>query len=126
VTTQTLQRSPVWPYGLASGLVCGIAVAAALALKSTPALFGAGAAALGALCALGALPTGVRSGTNGVLAAFTVGFLARALLVAAGLFASGARGDAALSYVFTFFALYAATQAIEILYVRASTSSRQP
>lgn len=124
--TQTLERAQVWPYGLASAIACGIAIAAALVFKSTPALFGAGAAALGALCALGALPTGVRSGTNGLLAAFTVGFLARALLVAAGLFASGARGDAALSYAFTFFALYAATQAIEILYVRASTSSRQP
>ena len=52
-----------------------------------------------------------------MLAGFTVGFLARGVLVAVGLIASGARGAAALPYAFAFFVLYAVTQGVEIAYV---------
>jgi hypothetical protein len=63
-------------------------------------------------------------GTSGVLAAFSVGFLCRMVLVAVGLIASGARGTAALVYVGAFFAVYAATQTIEILFVHRSSRPR--
>ena len=47
-----------------------------------------------------------------------MGYLATAFLVAVGLIASGAHGRDALTYVFVFFALYAATQVVEVLFVR--------
>ena len=122
-TTAAFRPASFVPYALASCAACAIGTAVA-ALSGRPALIGALAATLAAACAFAALTAVGRSGTNGLLAAFTAGFFARALLVAVGLFLSGARGDAALSYVFSFFAVYAATQVVEILFVRAS--SRQP
>jgi hypothetical protein len=58
-----------------------------------------------------------------VLAGFSIGFLCRAVLVAGGLLASGARGNLALVYALAFFTLYAATQLIEVLFVHASSRS---
>lgn len=123
--TQALQRTPLFPFAAASAAACAIGIGGALLAGGRPALFGAGAASLAAVGALAALSSGVRQGSvNGLLLAFTVGFFCRMILVALGLIASGARGDAALAYVGSFFALYLVTQVIEILFVRAS--SRQP
>ena len=41
--------------------------------------------------------------------------------MAAGLIASGARGNLALIYAAAFFTLYAATQSIEVLFVHRSS-----
>ena len=123
--TQALQRTPLFPFAAASAAACAIGIGGALLAGGRPALFGAGAASLAAVGALAALSSGVRQGSvNGLLLAFTVGFFCRMILVALGLITSGARGDAALAYVGSFFALYLVTQVIEILFVRAS--SRQP
>jgi hypothetical protein len=85
----------------------------------TAAVFGAAAASLGAFCGLAALAAAQGRGLNGVLAGFVIGFLCRALLVGVGLIASGAQGGGALTYVLFFFVLYAATQVVEVLFVRA-------
>ncbi len=123
--TTALERTPLLPFAAASAAACAIGIGGALFSGVRPAVFGAAAAALAAIGALAALAAGVRAGTvNGLLGAFTVGFFCRMILVALGLIASGARGDAALAYVGSFFALYLVTQVIEILFVRAS--SRQP
>ncbi len=82
------------------------------------------AASLGALCGLSALWAAAGRGVNGVLAGFTIGFLSRAILVAVGLVASGARGNLALVYVAAFFSLYAATQIVEVLFVHKSSQLR--
>ncbi len=114
------------PYAGASALACALAVAAALLLPAQwrgPAIYGAVAASLGALGALAALAVSIGRGINGLLAGFTIGFLCRALLVAAGLVASGARGNLALVYVGAFFTLYAFTQAVEVLFVHRSSRS---
>lgn len=118
----------VWPYAIASAACCALSLGLAMGLGEparTPAVFGAAAASLGALCALAALTAASRS-LNGVLGAFVAGFLCRGLLVGVGLFASGARGNAALTYVFSFFALYAATQVVEVLFVRAQAQGATP
>jgi hypothetical protein len=112
------------PYAGASAAVCAIGIAVSLLLPAearSPALFGTIAAAIGGLCGLAALAGFVGNGTNGVFAGFTVGFLCRIVLVAAGLLLSGARGNLALVYVGAFFTLYAATQVVEILFVHSST-----
>lgn len=114
------QGPSILPYAAASASACACVLLAAFfmpAASRQPAVFGAAASSLGALCALSALAGSAAKGTNGVLAGFSIGFLARALLVAVGLLASGARGDAALTYVFTFFGLYAVTQLVEIVFV---------
>ena len=84
-----------------------------------PAVYGAVAASLGAVCALSALVMSIDRGVNGVFLGFTIGFLCRAVLVGAGLMTSGARGGLAVVYVAAFFALYAVTQIVEVLFVRA-------
>jgi hypothetical protein len=112
------------PYALASAAVCALGIAAALLLPEPsrgPALYGTGASALGALCAFAALSRAAGKGVNSVLTGFSIGFLCRAALVAAGLLASGARGNLTLMYVGAFFTLYAATQVIEVLFVQASS-----
>jgi hypothetical protein len=111
-------KAKTWPFATASAAACatGIAIAAAV---GGPALYGAVAASLGAVCALAALVAVIDRGTNGVLLGFTIGFLVRGVLVGAGLIASGARGNAALAYVIAFFALYAVTQTVEVLFVHA-------
>ena len=111
-------------YALASAAACVVAIAVALCLPEparSPAVYGTAAASLGALCAFAALARSAHRGLNAVLAGFTIGFLCRAALVAAGLLASGARGHLALVYVAAFFALYAATQLIEVLFVHRSS-----
>jgi hypothetical protein len=117
-------RSRTRPFAAASALVCVIGVAIALSLPEPakePAVYGAGAAALGALCAFAALALSAGKGLNGVLTGFSIGFFCRAALVAAGLIASGARGKLALVYVAAFFVVYAATQVIEVLFVQSSS-----
>ena len=112
------------PYAGASAAVCALGIAVSMFLPPQArgaALFGAAAATVGGLCGLAALAALIGGGVNGVLAGFTVGFLCRALLVAAGLLLSGARGNLALVYVAAFFTLYAGTQLVEILFVHSST-----
>ena len=112
---------------MASAGVCALAIAVSLLLPDHargPALYGSASAALGALCAFSALVRGVAKGGTSVLTAFTIGFLCRAALVAAGLLASGARGNLALVFAGAFFTLYAATQVIEVLFVHASSRTQ--
>jgi len=117
-----MPRARLWPFALASAACCAAALGCAGSLAEpsrTPAVFGAAAASLGALCGLAALAAAQGRGLNGVLAGFVIGFLCRALLVGVGLIASGAQGGGALAYVLFFFVLYAATQVVEVLFVRA-------
>ena len=110
----------VAPYAVASALACSIAVGASMLLPDASRMagvFAAVAASAGALCSLSAFAAVAGRGTQGVLLGFTIGFLCRAALIGIGLVASGARGNTALVYVGCFFALYLATQMIEILYV---------
>jgi hypothetical protein len=114
----------VAPFALASTAACALGAGLCLLVPGSArgvAFYGVAAASLGALCGLGALALFAGKGINGVLAAFTVGFLCRAVLVAAGLFASSARGNLALVYTGAFFTLYAATQLVEILFVHRSS-----
>ncbi|HEY6909867.1 MAG TPA: hypothetical protein VI356_10885 [Myxococcales bacterium] len=112
------------PFALASASACALGAALCLLVAGAArgaALYGVAAASLGAICGLGALSLWAGKGINGLLAGFTVGFLCRAVLVAAGLFASGARGNLALVYTGAFFTLYAATQLVEVLFVHRSS-----
>ena len=120
------QKTRLMPYAVASGCACMAAIAVAIWLQKPVAVYGAVAASFGALCGLSALATFGGRGVNGVLLGFTIGFLCRAVLVAVGLIASGARGNAALSYVFSFFGLYLATQIVEILFVARGTQGATP
>lgn len=116
-------RSKAAPYAFASAAVCALGLAVALLLPAPargPAVYGVGAAAAGALCALSALVRATGKGTNALLAGFLIGFLCRAALVGVGLVASGARDNLALVYTAAFFTLYAATQVIEVLFVHTS------
>ena len=117
-------RPALLPFALASAAICAVGLLVS-ASQSRPALFGAGAAAVSALCALPALALGAAHGTNGILAGFVAGFFARMVAVAAGFLLAGARGDAALAYASTFFLLYALTQAVEIAYVWGSSRRRR-
>ncbi len=112
------------PWAGASAAVCALGIGVSLLLPADvrgPALFGAVAASIGGLCGFAALAAFIGGGVNGVFAGFTIGFLCRAVLVAAGLLLSGARGNLALVYVAAFFTLYAGTQLVEILFVYSST-----
>ena len=122
--SQTGAKPRVAPFAATSAAVCSAGVIAAVLLPPPargPAVYGAVAASFGALCALAALAMSVQRGTSGVLAGFSIGFLCRAVLVAAGLIASGARGNLALVYVAAFFILYAITQVIEVVFVSRSS-----
>ncbi len=113
----------LWPFALGEVLFAAAALAATLLLSpetAKAARAGIAAAAAGAACALPALRLGIPRGTNGVLAGFSLGFFARMICVAVGLVLSGARGPFALTWAFAFFALYAATQGVEIAYVFAA------
>ena len=117
-------RSKATPFAIASAIVCALGIGVALLLPQPsrgPALYGAASAAVGALCAFSALVRAIGRGGSAVLTAFTVGFLCRAALVAAGLVASAARGNLALVFAAAFFTLYAATQVIEVLFVHVSS-----
>jgi hypothetical protein len=118
------RRSKARPYAAASAVACVLAIAVSLLLPEPvrgPAVYGACAASVGALCAFGALARAPGKGLNAILLGFTIGFLCRAALVAVGLLASGARGNLALVYVAAFFTLYGVTQVIEVLFVQASS-----
>src|SRR5438105_1086298 len=86
-------RTSAVPFAIASAAACGIGLLAALfffaAPARGPAVYGAAAAALGAVCAFTALVRATGKGTNALLAGFTIGFLCRVALVAVGLVASG-------------------------------------
>jgi hypothetical protein len=112
------------PFAVASAAACALGIAAASFLPASvrvPALYGAVAASLGAVCAFAALVRTAGKGVNGLLLGFTIGFLCRAALVGIGLVASGARDNLALVYVAAFFTLYVSTQVIEVLFVHKSS-----
>ena len=111
-------KAKIWPFATATAAACVLSVAVS-AFIGGPALFGAVAASLGGVVALAALVASIDHGSNGVLLGFTIGFLLRAVLVGAGLIASGARGNAALAYVVAFFTVYAVTQTVEVLFVHS-------
>jgi hypothetical protein len=119
-------KPPVLPYAVASACACALGLGLSLLLQKPVALYASAAASVGALCGLSGLAAFAGKGLNGVLLGFMVGFLARAVLVAAGLLVSGARGHDALTYVFTFFALYLATQLVEILFVARGAQGATP
>jgi hypothetical protein len=119
-------KKPVLPYAVASACACAIGIVLALVFRKPIALYAALAASAGALCGLSGLAAFANRGLNGVMLGFTVGFLARGVLVAVGLLASGARGNDALTYVFTFFALYLATQIVEVLFVARGAQGATP
>jgi hypothetical protein len=112
------------PFALASAAVCALGLGFCFLLPAaarSAAVYGVVSASLGALFGLGALALSAGKGINGLMAAFAVGFLCRAVLVAAGLLVSGARGNLALVYTGAFFTLYAATQLVEVLFVHRSS-----
>ena len=111
-------------YAAASALCCAAGIVLA-AQVSTAALFGAGFAAVSAAVALPLVAWGAPRGTNALLGAFVAGFFARMILVAVGLLMGGGRGQAALQYAFAFFALYGATQLVEVAYVFGTSRSRR-
>ncbi len=119
-------QTRLFPYALASGIACLLALSASLLAPEpvrTGIVYGSASAALGALCGLSAIAVGARAGTtNGLLGAFAIGFLCRAVLVGLGLVASGVRGTAAIAYAAAFFGLFGVTQLVEILFVHASAS----
>lgn len=123
--TQDAQPAPrLAPYAAASALasVCGLEAAGQV---STAALFGAGFAAASAGLALPFIAWGATRGTNALLGGFVGGFFVRMLLVAVGLLLSRARGEAALQYAVAFFAVYFATQIVEVAYVFSSSRTRR-
>jgi hypothetical protein len=117
-------RSKAMPFAVASAAACALGIAGAFLLPPSlrvPALYGAVAASLGAVCALTALVRATGKGVNGLLLGFSIGFLCRAALVGIGLVASGARDNLALVYAAAFFTLYVSTQVIEVLFVHSSS-----
>jgi hypothetical protein len=120
------RRAALLPHVLASVALCIVGLgASSVTAHARAALFGAAAAAASAAVALPALALGTPNGTNGILAGFVAGFFARMVAVAAGLVLSGARGPDALAYAWSFFLLYAATQAVEVAYVWGSSRARR-
>lgn len=122
--TEAKSSARLLPFAAASAAACALGLLVALLLPGAlrgPAVYGALAASVGALCGLSALAAAVGRGVNGLLGGFTAGFLCRGILVGVGLVASGARGNLALVYVGAFFTLYAATQLVEVLFVHASS-----
>jgi hypothetical protein len=111
-------------FAAASAVTCALALAVSARI-SQAALYGAGFAALAAAVALPLVAWGSARGTNGVLGSFLGGFFARMILVAAGLLAARAHGDAALQYAFAFFAVYGVTQIVEVAYVWSSSQARR-
>jgi len=111
----------VGPYLGASAVVCAAAVISTLAVPAGPVrasvTLGILTAVTGAGCAMVALALLIDRGINGVLAGFTIGFFLRALLLGGGLVAALAHAGAALPFVAAFFAVYAPTQVIEVLFV---------
>jgi hypothetical protein len=83
-----------------------------------------GSSLLAGLISFAAIHAGYPKGINGLFAGMVGGFFARMILVAVGLVASGARGDAALAFALIFFAVFAVTQATEIAYVIARNKAR--
>jgi hypothetical protein len=117
-------RSKAAPLAVASAGACALGIGISLLLPGAlrgPAVYGAVAASLGALCAFAALARSTGRGVNALLAGFSIGFLCRTALIGVGLVASGARDNLALVYVAAFFTLYVPTQVIEVLLVHAGS-----
>src|SRR5204862_2593335 len=87
----------IWPFAAASSAACALGLGLSVPF-GPPAVYGAVAASLGAVCALSALVMSIDRGVNGVFLGFTVGFLCRAVLVGAGLTPSGTRRGRAAAY----------------------------
>ena len=104
------------PYAASSAVVCGLGLTICNRV-SISAMYGAAFAAVAALVALPLVAWGTPRGTNALLAGFVGGFFARMILVAVGLLASHAQGQAGLQYAFSFFAVYGLTQVVEVAYV---------
>jgi len=124
VTRASFLPPRLFPFAAASAITCAVALALCLRI-SEAATYGAGFAAIAAAIALPFVAWGAERGTNGVLGGFVLGFFARMILVAAGLLAARARGDAALHYAFAFFAVYGVTQLVEVAYVWSSSQARR-
>jgi hypothetical protein len=123
--TQDARPAPrLAPYAALSALAsaCGLLVASQV---SPSALSGAAFAAASAALALPFIAWGSPRGTNALLGGFVAGFFVRMILVAAGLLFSRARGEGALQYAAAFFAVYAATQLVEVAYVFSSSRARR-
>ena len=123
-----MQASPLTPtrllpYAASSAAACGLGLILCNRV-STAAMYGASFAALGALVALPLVAWGTPRGTNALLGGFVAAFLARMILVAAGLLAAHAQGQAALQYAFSFFAVYGLTQFVELAYVWNASRGR--
>ena len=120
VTAAPTQPGTKWLAGLvALEVACGFGVASASRLyPASPALvsWGAFASLAAGLVTLFSVHAGLRRGVNGLLAAISVGFLLRTVLLGAGFVVAGAR-TAPFEYVIPFFLVYAATQGVEIVYV---------
>jgi hypothetical protein len=104
---------------VAAEVALGFGVAAAWRLfPASPALvsWGALSALAAGLVTLYAVHVGLRHGVNGLLAAISVGFLLRTVMLGLGFVGSGAR-TAPFQFVIPFFLVYAATQVAEIVYV---------
>jgi hypothetical protein len=119
----TLKAVQAQPRRLAGFVACEVALGVATAAlysryQGEPGLVQAGA--MGALAAglatLLACHFSLGRGVNALLAAISVGFLLRTLLLGLGFVLSGAR-RAPFDFVLPFFLVYAATQAAEIVYV---------
>jgi len=120
-----VKPSRVGPFAAASAICCVIALVVALRISSA-ALHGAAFAAIAAAISLPLVVWGCGRGTtNALLGGFVGGFLARMILVAAGLLAVRARNENALQYVFAFFAVYGVTQIVEVAYIWSSSHPRR-
>ena len=120
VTAAPAQTGSKWLTSLvALEVACGFGVASVPRFyPASPTLvaWGAFASLAAGLVTLFAVHLGLRRGINGLLAAISVGFLLRTVLLGVGFVAAGAR-TAPFEFVIPFFLVYAATQGVEIVYV---------
>jgi len=120
VTAAPAQTGSKWLSGLVALEVASGFGAASVSrfYPASPTLvsWGAFSALAAGLVTLYAVHVGLRRGVNGLLAAISVGFLLRTLLLGLGFLGAGARA-APFEFVIPFFLVYAATQGVEIVYV---------
>ncbi len=125
--TQAQGTPQIWRWLLAELAIGALALAATTLLGPELRMVARAAslcALLAGLASLAAVHQGYARGTNGLFAGIGLGFFSRMVLLAVGLVATHARGDAALAYAFTFFALFVLTQGTEIAYVLSRSRSR--
>lgn len=120
MTAAPAQTGSKWLAGLvALEVASGFGVASVSRFyPASPTLvsWGAFSSLAAGLVTLYAVHVGLRRGINGLLAAISIGFLLRTVLLGVGFVAAGAR-TAPFEYVIPFFLVYAATQGVEIVYV---------